>query len=746
MKFFIKQLKQRHLFQAATVYAVTAWPAIQIADLAVPALQLPDSVMTQLLVAFAAGFPIALIFAWLFNITTEGVKLASAEGLSKQEQARTTSRMNIAISGSVLVMVSSVIMYQVLFGEHQQLAEQQDAPEVRPPGAMTQVNSKSIAVLPFVPFSQDIEDQYFADGMVEELLNVLARLDGLHVAARTSSFSYRNVTNKSIAEIGRELGVATILEGSVRKNDVTNTVRVTAQLINAVSGEHIWSETYDREYLDVFRIQDEIATAVGSKLKGTLLGAEEMAELKSETRNVDAMIAYGKGTTELAHRTADSITKAIGFFEESIRLDPDYARAYVGVADGKLLLALYGDLSEEQARADAAEAIDRAMELDPKLAAAWASRGLMLSDTDPKEAERVLLRAIELNPNYAMAHMWYASLLDRRGDRLQAQEYYENAYQLDPKSPVAAYNVAWGFYQQGSEARAMEVFSNIIASDPYYPGAYTLVGYIVSDRGRLDEAIDMYQRALDVDPTNKSAAKGMIMAHIDLGDFEGAERWFAYVDEQQVGLPAAYLLKLRAMSLLAQGDLEGARGSLQQVLASEPTGKMSNDIRADLAYYDHNYSQAIIAYEVVRQEATAMEVPFVRYRDKTPAFHLAYSYQALGRRQEAEELIAALAAEVAAVNDRQKNRWGYYYDMARVMALKGRADDALVYLQGAIDAGWSRTWAARIEPYFEPLNEHPRFEQMVGGVKARLSNMRNRLQSDGFDDDEGGLRLSQEFD
>ena len=391
MEQVINQLKQRQVFKVATIYAVSAWPLIQIADLAVPALGLPDSAMTLLLQIFIAGFPLCLVFAWLFNFTSKGIVRAK-DDLAESSEPKANIRVTIAVAGSLLLVFLATLGTQLLMEEEAiaQVPPQQLAQTAPPATPVVTDKKESIAILPFIPFSDEPADEFFADGMVEELLNLLAKIPDLRVAARTSSFAYKGVSNKTISEIGRELGVETILEGSIRKNDITNKIRVTAQLIKVSTGEHLWSETYDREYRDIFQIQDDIARSVVDKMKITLLGNTAQTTFAAETSNVDAMVAYGKGQQQLTHRTSTSLNLALEHFQQAVALDANYARAYVGIADANILLALYGNLPSQQAHNKAQQAIDKALAINNQLGAAYASKGLLLTPVDAQQAEQAL--------------------------------------------------------------------------------------------------------------------------------------------------------------------------------------------------------------------------------------------------------------------------------------------------------------------------------------------------------------------
>ncbi|MEW6996917.1 tetratricopeptide repeat protein [Colwelliaceae bacterium BS250] len=731
MDSFLTQLRHRQVFKVATIYAVSAWPLIQIADLAVPALGLPDSVMTLLLQIFLVGFPISLIFAWLFNFTSKGivrVKSGGAQENTPQVNIKTTVSVAGTLALALVVTLGCQLWLEGQAPENTAVIADQQQPIAET--LLSNGKKESIAILPFIAFSNDVEDEYFADGMVEELLNLLAKIPDLQVAARTSSFAYKGVSNKTIVEIGRELGVDTILEGSIRKNDTTNNIRVTAQLIKVSTGEHLWSETYDREYRDIFQIQDDIARAVVDKMKVTLLGEAASFEFIAETHNVDAMVAFGKGQKELLHRTSLSISKALQHFQTAARLDADYARAYVGIADANILLALYGNLSEKLANVAAQQALDTALLLNPKLAAAHATQGLLLSPVDATKAEQSFKLAIDINPNYAMTYMWYGSLLQSRGDATGAHELFEQAYVLDPKSPVAAYNVAWSYYQAGSEKKAMDVFSQIISNDPYFPGAYNLVGGILSTRGRLDESINMYKRALEVDPINKKAIKGLLMANMDMGKIEQTEQWFDYASKLESQFSNEDISYMKARFYATQGDLNKAISSLKNVKFTGGNGRMNDYIQGEIAFYQGEYTQAIASFERLRSAKSINEDYFYHLSEGQSAIHLAYAYLQVDEPALATNIIDGFTRFLESDKTKKSNDPSYYYNMALVSALQNNNTETYQYIQGAIDVGWTKAWQAEFEPVLAQMNDDQQFNQMMGGIKARLANMRARAEDE----------------
>jgi TolB-like protein/Tfp pilus assembly protein PilF len=728
---FLTQLKQRQVFKVATIYAVSAWPLIQIADLAVPALGLPDSVMTLLLKLFLFGFPISLIFAWLYNFTSTGivrVKDSDMEEVTPQVNVKTT----IAIAGTLVLALLVTLLIQLWLEEKtpSHVSAKPDRQTIATGKSLSDTKKESIAILPFIPFSDDIEDEFFADGMVEELLNLLAKIPDLQVAARTSSFAYKGVSNKTIVEIGRELGVDTILEGSIRKNDVTNKVRITAQLIKISTGEHLWSETYDREYRDIFKIQDDIARAVVNKMKVTLLGQVTPIKFIAETENVDAMVAFGKGQKELSHRTVPSINSALEHFKQATEFDGNYARAYVGIADANILLALYGNSSQQAYHDNAKKALESAFRLNPNLAAAYATQGLLLTEAEPKKAEQSFQKAIAINPNYAMTYMWYGSLLQNKGDMSGARDLFEQAYVLDPKSPVAAYNVALCYYQAGSDKKAMEIFSKIISNDPYYPAAYNLVGDILTARGRLDESISMYKRALDVDPINKGAIQGLLIANMDMGQVKKTQYWFDYATKSNAHFSPDELNLMEARYLASQGHANEALDSLKSLKFTGKVVGMNDFIDGEVAFYQENFAQAVTAFERIVEQNLANENLLFQFSDGQLAVHLAYAYIQIEQHAQAQNIIEGFEHFLKSSQTKKSNDPSYYYNMALISALQNNKAETYQYIQGAIDAGWVKAWQVDLEPILTLINEEQQFKQMLGGIKARLANMRARVSGD----------------
>ncbi|MCX6830211.1 MAG: protein kinase [candidate division Zixibacteria bacterium] len=353
------------------------------------------------------------------------------------------------------------------------------------------IKGPSIAVLPFANLSSDPEQEYFCDGMAEEIINALSQLENLRVIARTSAFSFKG-KNEDVREIGRKLGVETLLEGSVRK--AGNHLRVTAQLIVVKDGSHLWSDRYDKEMKDVFAIQDEISLAIVERLKINLLGNERGNMVRIRAHNVEAYNLYLQGRYYWNRRMPKEIRKAIAFFEQAIAKDPDFALAYSGLADCYSMLNQAWDLSPVEAFSKAKALALKALEKDELLAEAHASLAFIARnyDWDWPKAEREFRQAIELNPGYATAHHWYAMQLRSMKRTKEAMEEIRKAQTLDPLSVIIRVAYALILDERGELAAAEEQCQEILNMDPTSPlGHFARIG-IYTRRGMHDEATREY--------------------------------------------------------------------------------------------------------------------------------------------------------------------------------------------------------------------------------------------------------------
>jgi TolB-like protein len=437
---FFEELKRRNVFRVGIAYAVSAWVLLQVVDLVLENIEAPAVVMQIFMLALAIGFPIALIFAWAFEMTPEGVKLEKDVDRSKSITHVTAQKMNRNIIIALLIAVALLLVDK--FTPETETESGSTSPEVAQKNEssldeklnLTPVSKeKSIAVLPFADMSPEGDQAYFADGISEEILNVLVKTNRLKVAGRTSSFQFRDHAT-DLKSIGEQLGVDHILEGSIRKNN--NRVRVTAQLVTASDGFHLWSETYDRELTDIFAIQDEIARAITDALAIELeLGEGKKTLATASTANMGAYDRFLEARGLVARRL--DFPRAIDLLNEATEMDPDFAAGWAANAQAHSLSIYYQTVDRVEYKNTAEAMARKALQIDPELAAAYSVLGDVYRDRHQwSEARENYLRALELNPDDSEANEQFAQMLWRVSYYDEALKYSSRAINLDPLSWV----------------------------------------------------------------------------------------------------------------------------------------------------------------------------------------------------------------------------------------------------------------------------------------------------------------------
>ncbi|MGD2123566.1 MAG: hypothetical protein PVJ76_17560 [Gemmatimonadota bacterium] len=451
---FLAELKRRKVYNVAAVYAAVGVAiSIAIPDL-FGAFGFPSWAAPLVIVVIAIGFPVALVLAWAYEVRPEEPRPAG-------EEEETVPSSGISASAPSMDPVST--------------------------GEVTEDREhKSIAVLPFMDMSPEGDQEYFCDGMAEELINALTKVKGLRVAARTSSFHFKGKA-EHVREIGRTLDVRSVLEGSVRR--AGDRLRVTAQLVSAEDGYHLWSESYDRDLTDVFAIQDEISRSIVETLRPTLLGEVESVPTKQErdlvvapTRSMEAYDEYLLGRHYWENRYKAGIAAALRHFQKAVELDPDYALPYTGVADSYSVLGLFEYLKPEEARLRAKTAAQRALELEETLSDAHASMGIrhLWLEWDFEAGALEFDKAIELNPEHARAHSWLAYLRAVQGRFREAFQELEVARSLDPLSSYIACNTSVVYNLVGQHATASEILEPIVARDSVKDPNVLMAAFLLS--------------------------------------------------------------------------------------------------------------------------------------------------------------------------------------------------------------------------------------------------------------------------
>lgn len=478
----LTELNRRRVFRALVVYGIVAFAVLQIIEPIMHGLHWPDAVLSYVVVALALGFPVVVGLAWVFDVSAGRVERTAPAAGGTSTLIHNRALLALVLVGiGVVAAAPGVVYFFFLRNGARRTAVSQGAAVGATPALPAMA---SIAVLPFVDMSAQKDQEYFSDGVAEEILNALSQVDGLRVIGRTSSFSFKG-RNEDLRGIGEKLGVAHLLEGSVRKSG--SHIRVTAQLIEASGGSHLWSKVYDRKLTDIFAVQDEIARGVVAALKAKLLPPARAAY---RTASLEAHDLYLKGRYFWNKRNPEALRKAEEYFAQAVRADPGYALAYVGLADTLGLRNEYEAVSSADVLPGAKRAALRALEIDPSLAEAHASLGLVYwHEFEWNRALDEFRTAIELRPDYASARKWYGGILSYQGRLQEGRAELERALQADPTSLIINSNLAdISVFARDYQAAVAQV-KKTLELDPGFDNAHMQLVVIYALQRRYDEAL-----------------------------------------------------------------------------------------------------------------------------------------------------------------------------------------------------------------------------------------------------------------
>jgi TolB-like protein/Flp pilus assembly protein TadD len=480
---FFAELKRRNVYKVAVAYAVVAWLLIQVATQVFPFLEIPNWVVRLVIALVVIGFPIALVIAWAFEATPEGIKRTEVAD-AKHEHSRGKTWIYVVIIGAAI----SVALF---FAGRYTAGNNAGA-------ARTELPAKSIAVLPFESLSEDKANAYFAEGVQDEILTRLAKVADLKVISRTSTQRFKSAPS-DLREIAKQLGVANILEGSVQK--ANDQVRVNVQLINALTDAHLWAEMYDRKLTDIFAAESDIAKTIAETLQAKLTGSEKAAISKAPTSNPEAYELYLKGKFFWNKRTATDLRRSIDYFNQAIAKDPNYALAYAGLAQAWKLLPAFNGGAPQDCFPQAESAARKALALDDTLSDAHAALASLkgLNGFDYAGAITEYERTLQLNPNDATARQWFANdTLANIGQNERELAELNRAVELDPLSLVINSNLGWAYIHLGRLDEAVAQLRKTVEMDgAFYYARYTLA-LALELKGAIPEAIAEYQKTVSI--------------------------------------------------------------------------------------------------------------------------------------------------------------------------------------------------------------------------------------------------------
>lgn len=697
------ELKRRNVIRVAVVYAAVAWLLIEVADTVYPHIGLPDWTVTFVIAALALGFPLAMALSWAYELTPEGLKKTHEVDLAESITHLTGRKLDFLIIAVLAVALGYFLLDKFFVsGEG-------------PAGVAPAADRASIAVLPFVNLSADPEQEYFSDGLSEEILNLLAQIQSLKVIGRTSSFAFKG-RNEDLRSIAAALDVAYLLQGSVRKSG--DQLRITAQLIQATDGSHLWSQSYDRRLENVFGIQSEIAEAIAGALRLNLGGTPGTITAPRGTASLPAYDLYWRARRLMRDRTRPNLEAARGLLDEALALDPDYPAALAARAEVWILLSArsYGDIPPKRATAEARALVDRAIALDPRLAEAHATAGLMYQHlADWESAEAALARALELNPSLSEALSWRSNYLGWAGrlrDEVAARRRHA---EIDPLNVLAVSTLALPLIESGELEAAIALGLRVQRAFPDGPQGYAREIRALVSAGRLAEALPPAERMLAVAPTEGLTRSTLATLFLALGEYG-----------RVLELPRA---RPRIFALLALHRPEEAIAEAKRLADA-----------ADAVPGDPFFALDLMnVLSLAGRHATVLEVYGERW-GSLPALESTVGYMeysgemapiAVAQRATGDE--AGLAATT--------KRWGqrlaylreqgyahseFLYEAARFEALAGTGDAAVAALAAAIDRGYRYPLLAR-EPAFAGLQSNPDFGAAVSRMTELIDTERAKL-------------------
>jgi len=707
---FIEELKRRNVFKVAVAYLVTAWVALQLADIVLENIDAPAWILQVFMLALGLGFPLALIFAWAFEMTPEGIKKEKDVDRNKSITHKTGQKLNRTIIVILALAVVLLLFDRFMPGPEVTLTPAE--PEIVQ--TVPEEKAKSIAVLPFVNMSSDSEQEYFSDGISEEILNALARVKELKVAGRTSSFAFKG-QSQDLRQIGETLGVEHILEGSVRKSGAT--VRITAQLIQVDDGFHLWSDTYDRELTDVFAIQDEIATAILEQLKAHLLDGESPAVITTARTDTEVYDLYLLARQRIYERKRLSIESAVEMLDKAIVKDPGYAPAYAQRGIAALLLSdrNYGEMTIAQAGIEGRLYLDKALQLDPNLAEAWAGIGLYHANNpgEHREGIETLNKALAINPNLIDASNWLQVIYSETGDNERALAILEEMVERDPLYPPGFGNAINAYNLFGMQDKSWALLDRIRPFLPNDPQVLQSEANTWLSLGRNAKALPLLESALVTQPSDAVMRRLLGWGLLQTAQYERAVElahpWhkviaLSLLDRQEEAT-------MIATELTGEGIVGALFGLLDRTGQHEQLIELVESRWTDLAAFENEHPDDGSGYSTMLRIARAYSLT-----GNEPRFNDAM-------------------ARVRAAHDRsiEQGVTAYWFlaDDARYYVLSGDRERALELLDQAVDSGMVfGVKFARVWPEMEVFAGEPRYEALQARMRERLNAERMELGLD----------------
>ena len=699
----IAELRRRKVARAVGLYLAVGFGAVEVLTYLVENLQPGWAGVGRYALAatYLIGLPVAAYLAWAYDYSKGRLRPVP----SKQE----VSRASLAGFVAGLVILEAALAGLILrpgdAGDERSGPHAADMPRV-------------IAVLPFADLSLSEENgEFLALGLHDELLTVLSRIRGLKVISRTSTARYRN-SKKSLSQIGEELGAGAILEGSVQR--AGGRIRVNVQLIDASSDQHVWADRYDRDIstATLFEIQGDIAVSIARAMQYALSEQDQTELARVPTDNLEAYQAYLLGKYRVIARTTAGIDTAANYFREAIRLDPDFAPAYVGLADTFILSSDYGGMSTAEMTARATPLLEKALALDDRLASAYTSMGVIRSrNADFFGAEAAFKRAIQAAPSNSTAFHWYGDvLLITRSQPEAALPLLQHALELDPLSPSVIATLGQVHEALGQFDDALMQYRKVIEIEPASPIGYLLVGHFERFvNGRLDEAVRWYHDSIARDSGNAAARASLGLCYLDLGDAGMAATWIhsALGEGHNQYWPVAAAMRL---GLWERRDSEVRN-------MADRLGEMSPRTNDSLLGRLHlgDYRELISLYADRYPDLSCSGEARVSRENLFQAINLSLARQETGDSECATRLLYGTLDVISRMP--RLGSFGFGIADVEVQVRLGRPEAALSTLRQAIDSGWRANWWLQGErsPHLSTIRGNPEFRAMLDEIRADMA-------------------------
>jgi TolB-like protein len=705
------ELKRRKVIRVAVVYAATAFAVLQGADIMLPRMGVPDWGLSLVVALIVLGFPIALVLGWALELTPEGIKRTDAEPVP---DAQAPAGATPALLGKRTVLVAGLLVAVGLGLSAGWLLKPDTAavPLDGKPAEGFSAQEASIAVLPFVNMSGNPDNEYFSDGLTETLLHKLAQVSELKVAARTSSFAFKG-QKADIRVIAEALNVAHVLEGSVQR--AGDRVRITAQLIHATDGYHLWSEVFDRSLDDIFAVQDDIATQVASALRGSLLAEQEIVH-DGGTQNAEAYDWYLRGRAALYALNADQLDDAVNAMRRAIALDPGFALAWAGLSQALEEQGRFsGRLDEVFGTGEIMESARTAARLAPDEVLTRVRLGqVLILHSDLINARPEIERALQIDPDNAEALVAMSSMLWWESRLNESLEYAERAMNTDPLDWNLKSDSVNKYMIVGRMEDAEELARSIVDHDPEYIPGLQALGNVYWRTGRHAEAFQVYHQLLTINPRTTYIVNRISDSFLALGDFQGALRWIertAAINPEEADLSRAWIHFLR-------GEIDAAVAILEKMIREVPDDGESDlasrgRLHSELAMYQQDWTQLYEWNAKLLDYYTSRNLNFGALFSR---LNMALAADRLGRDEERDRLLDAQAERLqqdAANGFANQYIWQRW---AAVDGLRGDAASATAALETAFRLGFRERLSVLHDPVFDKVRDDPRMQALLDRI------------------------------